>query len=327
MQDLFRNNTPYTVIILFVFALLAKFQALAHPVAPLLLHGHFVYGSLLYLLNFLFGGSSVGYTYFSLLLLFGQALYLNSICVRHKLFNRSGYLPAFFYILLTSLLPSFSYFNEQIVTLWWLLGALDAILYFSSPVNPRRDVFNAGFLFSMAAVVQFSALFFILMLLAALVILRPFDLGEYSVGALGYITPVYFLAGILFVFDRFGLLSQWPQLAISLPAIVRHPLHLVGSIVGIIILLVGGMYQLQHVRKTSINNRRNWRTIIVMLFISILTAAFTQSNSGSSWLIVIPPVSILAAQAMNEEKRGRFSSFIFYFSLAFLVYCQVTVTK
>lgn len=199
--QLFRNNSPFTVILLFIFALLVKFQVLLHPVAPLQVPGHFVYNYIIRGLSVIFMHGGFAFTMLAIVLLFIQSLYLKSIATRHKLFPRYTYIPAFVYLLLTSIYPPFSCFNETILLNWFLMGAVDIMFSFTQTSQPRKLIFNASFLLSMAALFQFTLLAFFFLLLVGMVMFRSFNLGEWSVALMGYITPLYFLACILFLAD------------------------------------------------------------------------------------------------------------------------------
>ena len=127
MLRLFKNNSPFTVIILFIFALLVKFRVLLHPIEPVQVRGHIIYNALVEGMFFVFRHGGFAYGMLAIVILFIQALYLNSIAARHKLFPRPTYIPAFVFLLLTSVHPSLSAFNETMLINWLLLGAVTAV--------------------------------------------------------------------------------------------------------------------------------------------------------------------------------------------------------
>ena len=122
MLRLFKNNSPFTVIILFIFALLVKFRVLLHPIEPVQVRGHIIYNAIVEGMFFIFRHGGFAYGMIAIVILFIQALYLNSIAARHKLFPRSTYIPAFVYLLLTSVHPSLSAFSETMLINWLLLA-------------------------------------------------------------------------------------------------------------------------------------------------------------------------------------------------------------
>ena len=132
MLQLFRANSPYTVIILFILTLLLKLQALHHPVMPVAAEGQVLYAWVLSGFRVIFGGNAITYTILALLMTFGQAIYLRGVSIRHRLFSRPSYLPALAYIVLSSLHPVLGSFSVPLLANWLIIGAFDTILGFTS---------------------------------------------------------------------------------------------------------------------------------------------------------------------------------------------------
>ncbi len=322
MFRLLRNNSPFAVIFLFIFTLVVKMNVLLHPVMPIMVPGHFMYNYLLRGLMVVFGHAAFAYTLLAIILLFIQSVFLNSIAIRHKLFPRNNYLTAFAYLLLTSIYSRFSVFNETIILNFLLLAAMDIMFSFSQTTQPRKLIYNAALLFSLAALFQFTALAFILLLLVGMVMFRPFNLGEWSVALLGYITPVYFLVSILFLGNKLYLFTHWPHIGFSLTPVKTSWGALIVTFSGLFILLTSGIVAMRkNVPMSNIYIRRDWIALSFYLIISIMVAFLTDAMVESAWLITLPALSIIITHAMALEKNKRFSNFIFYFSLIFLVFC------
>ncbi|MBS1781347.1 MAG: hypothetical protein JST70_18615 [Bacteroidetes bacterium] len=325
MLHLVRNNSPYTVIILFIFTLVAKLQALSAPVAPLVPANHEFFHAVVSMLDVVLRGSAFGYTLLGAIMLFGQAIYLNSVCIRYKLLSKPTYLIAYMYIVLTSVLPAFTYFGEVMLVNWCMIGCLDFVLRLPHTSQPRIHIFNGAFLASMAAVLHFQAVAFIILLFAAIAFLRPFNIGEWMVAIVGYITPLYLYAGILFLFDKEKALLHWPEYGWSLPGHLNAPLYLIGTLIGILTLTISGIFVLQSfVSKGSIYTRRIWSSIAVFLFMAVAVSLITDISEKNAWLMVMIPLSIIIAPALSVEKTKSFSNFAFYFSLVLLIFCQLT---
>lgn len=326
MLSLFRNNNPYTVIILLIATMLLKLQVLAHPLPPDVVDGHFLYGHVLQLLDVVFRGNAFAYTFIAVVMLFLQALYFKSITARHKLYPRSTYLPALAFILLTSIFPAFNYFSCTLLINWCLLAGVDTILSLGQTQQPRKLLFNGGFIICLAALLQFSAIGFFLLFFIGLAMLRSFNPSEWVVGAMGYFTPFYFYACILFLIDQLPLIAQWPHLGLSLPTHLSAPGYFIISISGLLILFVCGFYAMQQqIAKNSVYGRRTWSVIIIYLLLSLLVAVFTDHTVKSAWLLIIPASAMIITHGISLEKSKRFSNFTFYFFLAFVLACQLAI--
>ncbi|MFI5196498.1 MAG: hypothetical protein ACHQD8_05365 [Chitinophagales bacterium] len=322
MLRLFRNNSPFTVIILFIFALVVKFQLVLYPIMPEPVAGHFMYNYLLRALYVVFRNGAFAYTMLAIIVIFIQSLYLKSISIRHRLFPRYTYIPAFVYLLLTSIYPPFNSFSETLIVNWFLLGAVDIMFGFTQTTQPRKLIYNASFLLSMAALFQFTMLAYFFLLLVGMVMFRSFNLGEWSVALMGYATPPYFLVCILFLADRFHLYATWPHIGFSLSAPIVSPFYLIITLAGIGILLASGIYAMQlNVAMSNIYIRRDWIAISFYLIISVFVAILTDLEVRTAWMITLPALSIIISHGLLLETNKRFSNFIFYFSLIYLIFC------
>lgn len=328
MLHLFRNNGPFTILILFIGALLLKLQPLLHPLSPDAMPYHLVFAGLLKFFNNVLHFGAFSFTLLNVVLVFLQAMYINFIVAKYKLLPKVTYFPALAYILITSINPTFNYFSELMLINWLLLIALDIMLSFSQSLQPRKQIFNAGFVICLPFIIQFPAIGFVLLFFMALLLLRPFNIGEWVVGILGYLTPIYFFIGILFLVGQFSLLKQLPEIGFAIPKTMLRPVYLFSSIIGLIILLAAGFIGIQQqVAKMTIAVRRSWILMFLYLIVAVLTTFVSSSAINAEWVLVMPPLAIIIAHAFYVEKTKRFSNFIFYFSLVFVIFCQLAINK
>lgn len=328
MLRLFRNNNPFTVLILLIGTLLLKLQALLFPVQPIAPEGHFFYAALLDLLSTSLRMGAFGFTLLAVILLFLQSLYLNYLTVRHKLYTRNTYFPALTYLLITSITPAFNYFSPAVLINWFLLLALDIMFDFVQSPHPGKKIFNAGMVLCLPVLIQFSAVGFILLLPVALLLLRSFRLVEWMAGLSGYITPLYFLAGILLLADRFYLLATFSDFVLPVFSRPAQPMHTVGVVVGLALLLTAGLYGLrQYATRTTIYIRRRWLLILCYFIIAAGVALFAVSPLKTAWLLTLPMLALIITHSYHLENSKRFSIFIFSFSLVLIIFCQLAAYK
>jgi hypothetical protein len=310
---LFRNKSPYTVLILLILTLVLKFQVLVNPQAPKSIEGYFVFDAVLWLLDFVLRGKAFAYTFLAILMIFTQALYLNFITTRHRLYARPTYFPALVYILFTSVHPAFNYFSVPLLVNWCMLMGMDVFLGFNHSVNPRKNLFNAGLAIAMAGLLYFAGVGYLAVFLAALALLRPFNAGEWIVGAMGYLTPIYFSACILFLVDMLPALLHWPDLDLVAIHHIDKPLYIGALIGGITVLSGASVYAMQlQLPKATIYVRRSWIAILGYLLMSILVALFGDVQVTNAWLLTIPALSMVISQGLMLEKSKWFSNFVLW---------------
>lgn len=314
---LVRNNTPYAVLSLLILAVLTGVGGVVVPVGlpPVSqpLYYLFVRG-----VKSVLGESALGWQVLYLLLLFLQALYVNALAMRHRLLPKPTFTPAFVFIIFAALFPTFRTISPPLIGNFFLLGALDAMLQFGKPTQPRRQIFNAGFLIGAAAFVQFSFLFSGIILLVALLLLRPFHPGEYFSALLGLITPLYFVTGVMFLTDTLPMLRAWPFVHIQLPP--WQPAHRIVVIILYALaglLLLAGLLQLnQQMNRSVIYVRRSWGVLVSGLVVSVAMAVFTSLPQVQSWLMIAPFFALMVSAALETEKPRWFAIFAFWTALA-----------
>ncbi len=298
-----------------------KMPALLHPVMPIPYENHIVFPLLLRMLHF----SAFGYTLLAIVLIFLQALYLNFIAEKHKLFQKAGYYPAFMYVLFTSLYPAFNYFSEPLFINCLMLIGIDVLLSFPKTLHPGKQLFNAGFVLCLPALIQFPAIGFFLLLLIALLLLRSYRNSEMLVAWMGYLTPVYFFIGLLYLTDRLDALRNVVELGFDVHRLSSSRIYLAGTVSGAaIFLLVGFIAFQQFSGRMTIYIRRSWWLIFCYLAVAILVTLVAVSSVHAQWVLALPPLSLIATQVFFMENPKRLSSFMFYFSLALLIFSLIT---
>lgn len=288
--------------------------------------GQFVYNTTLWVFDLILQGSAFWYAVVTILFTMGQALYINAVVNRHKLFGKSNFVTAYLYVSLSALHPSFGMFSEVLLANWFIIAGVDLLLTMHQTNTPRQVIFNTGFAFSLAAMIHPPALLFMPAMFMTLSLMRQFNVAEWMVALLGYLTPIYFSAGCLYLFGDLSEFSSWASFGFSLPSGLEDPTLLIGTVVGVLILLVLGLYTIQgQIVKVGVFVRRGWSVLTMVLFSATFVALFTRISVDNAWLITIVPLSIIIAPAINNEKTKRFSNFVFYFSLALVIFAQLAI--
>ncbi len=326
MLQLVRANSPYTVIILFILTLGLKLQALGHPLVPAPESHAVLFGWIVRQLSRIWGSSGTAFTLLAAVMTFGQALYLRYIAIKHRLFGKATYLPAFVYIIGSSLHPALGQFSAPLLINWLLLGGIDSILSFTRREDQPRTIFNAGFLLSCCALLLFPALGYLALLLFSLILLRPFRPGEWIVAILGFLVPFYFAVCLLYLGDGLTAIRHWPRTGIMLPQSLKGNIWLPGLITGSVILLLLGVYSLVGIlHKLPVATRRSWGAIGAAACIGIVVSLLSPSGEQSAWIGVVPALSLIVVPTMLPEKRSRFATFAFYSLIVLVLYCQLTL--
>ena len=321
--NIFRNFSPYSVIILFLFAIGFKLQALLHPALPHIDPDQVVWKGIMQLFRLVLGNSAFACTFFALINSFGQALYLNKIAASQHLFHKATYLPAVTFLLVSSLYPSWNYLSAPLLCNWLSLLIISNTLQLYATAEPRKKLFNIGCFISLAIFLHFPYIFAVPMLLLSLTVLRPFKVAEWIIALLGIITPVYFLAGILFLTDNFPVIEKIPSLSIALPRQLDHPAIFLSIVSVFVISGVMGVYYLQtFMSRMLIQPKKLWWVIIIFAVLSIFASVTTVGKEYNQWLITLPAIALVITNSWLKEQFRWISNGVFYLMIATLIYVQ-----
>lgn len=269
------------------------------------------------------GHSAFLITFFALVNLFGQAVFLNRIAARHHLFPKTNYLPAMTYVLVTSLFRDWNYLSAALISNWLLLAMFSSVLQLYSATDVRKQIFNIGCFISLTAMLVFPNIIFILLLLLGLAILRPFKAAEWMVGLLGIITPFYFLAGILYLCDDLELLRRMVAIGFSLPHGQSVPAVVITSGITFLLSLGAGIFYLNYfMGRMLFQNKKWWWVIVAGLLIGIVTSIFTVAKGFNQWMAVLAPASFVIANIWFAERRKWLTTVFFYLFAAVTIFAQ-----
>lgn len=325
MVALVRNNNPFTVVILFIYALVVNYSALFEPQLPELVEGAFLYNIIVNFFAIIFFKSAFAFTFMSVTMVVLQGIYLNTIANNNRIYNKPSYTVTFVYISLCSLYVPFVHFSQLLLANWAVIFIISTFFHLPHATKPRKIVYNTGFVVGVAALIHFPFILMALLVMIALATLRPLNMGEWMVAILGILTPIYFAAGMLFLFDRLPWMQGWVSMGINLPRSMASPVYFIGMLTGTIMLFVMGVYVLQSVvTRLNVYTRRGWTAIHIGLFISVLVAVFTSFDVKAAWLIIMPMLSLVVTNIYYHKKNKAFSNFAFYFMLALVIFCKMT---
>lgn len=325
MFNLVRAYTPFTVLFFFIAGFLLHADALVAPAMPVPGVYGVAYDVALRSLVFIFGKGAFGYTLLGLLMLFGTLLFLNHVLIKHRVFLRPGYVPAFVGLLLTALLPSLAGMPGWIWTMGFTALAVGSLLDAANAQGGRRALFNAGFWGGLAALFSVPAVLLIVALFIGLAILRPIKAGEWMVMTLGFFTPVYFGAAILFLADLLPLLREWPVMGFRTPRLRSFEREGWSALGGILILAIaGGLTAARLAGRSAVSVRRMWYVLGAGCAVAVPVAILcTEGRDARGLLTALPWLLPAIAAPSAADKKTRFGTFIFYFLIALVIAVQL----
>ena len=259
------------------------------------------------------------YPLLAFFLLFVQAITLTRFINNQRMMNRPTYFPGMAYLLITSLFPEWNYFSAPLIVNTILLFVLSGLFNIYNQQNAKGAIFNIGLGLGIASFIFFPSLTFIIWILMALAVMRPFRLNEWALCITGITTPFYFYAVYLVVTGEWSWSQLWPYINVHLPYI-RQSVWMAGSVFLIAVpFLLGGYYVQDNLRRMLIQVRKGWSLLLLYLLGAIFVPFVNNTNTLENWVMVAIPFAAFHACTYFYSTLKIIPVLLFWLTVAFVV--------
>lgn len=267
---------------------------------------------------------SLGYIAIVLL----QAIRLNILLNEYKMFTQTGFTTAMSYILLTGIFPEWSIITPALIAnsfVIWIFIQLSKL--YNNP-SPKTLLFNTGLIVGAAVLCYHSTALLLIIVLFALVIIRPFNLSEWFVLLLGVIMPFYIIGSLLFLNDKIALWQSFvPKIYISKVTLTKAIWFWINVSVVSVMLLVGFIMLNNNTNRMVIQIRKNWGVITVMALIMIpLPFIFLDAGIAATALSIIPFAAIIS-NAFVYPKKMWLPNILFWLAAVAIIHNNWLIIK
>lgn len=320
MIGIFKQKSPANNFLLLVFGILIKIPMFLHPHIPVLREDQGIFFKAI--LEFLAPTGRSNPSLYPVLaygLLFLQAIMLTRFINSQRMMSRPTFFPGMAYLLITSLLPEWNYFSAPLLVNTILLFVLSGLFKIYNQQNAKGAIFNIGLALGVASFLFFPAITFIIWILLALAVMRPFRLNEWLLCLVGIATPSYFYAVYLFINDQWSWQQLWPHFSVGLP-VIKQSAWLAGSAFLLIVPFLGGGYFVQdNLRKMLIQVRKGWSLLLLYLLGAIFIPFVNNSDSFENWVMAAIPFAAFHACTYLYSTLRILPLLIFWLTVAFIL--------
>lgn len=230
----------------------------------------------------------------TIFLVFGQAVLINILANKYRLFREVSLLPGLFYILLVSAIQDFLPPSSILLGNTFLILAITSLLGVFKSTKCADAIFNVGFWLGAAALFYNAFILFLLLALLGLMVLRAFKIKEAMMMISGYILPFIFASFYFFWQDQ--LSTYWDTYFFNQFSLIDFRLTDNGNtyykLTILALLFFLGLFNGYSFEKSY--KIRNFINIFYStLFISGFTFLFQNNIQLSHFLIIATPLSIL----------------------------------
>jgi hypothetical protein len=317
---LFRRKNPGNAFLLLFYGLILKFPIFLHPQLPANSPiDSYLYSQVLKFLYSFTGNSPVVYSILTFLLIFLQASLFNRICNHHKLLGKSTFLPGMSYLLITSLFTSWNFLSAPLLVNSLMMWVWYRMLNLYNSAQPGSAIFNIGVLIGVTSMLYFPAITFTVLMLFALVIMRPFRIREWIVGLIGVTIPYYFLFILLFLSDKWKWSIVFPKFRFSLPVIPTNVWITVSMVLLVVPFIIGGFLVQSNLTKMLIQVRKAWSLLLLYLLINTLIIFVNADPTYQAWMLTAIPFAAFHSAVYFYPHQRLFPNLLHWLSFTFVI--------
>jgi hypothetical protein len=223
------------------------------------------------------------------------------------------------YILLTSLFETWNYFSAALLVNSLMMWIWYRMLNLYNSAQPGSAIFNIGVLIGVASMIYFPAIAFSLLMLFALVIMRPFRIREWIVGLIGVTIPYYLLFILLFLSDKWKWSIVFPGIRFGFPIIPTNVWVTVSMVLLVIPFVIGGFLVQANLTKMLIQVRKAWSLLLLYLMVSALTIFVNPDDTYQSWLLMAIPFTAFHSAVYFYPHQRLFPNILHWLTFSFVI--------
>jgi hypothetical protein len=319
MVGFFRNYNPFGIIFLFFYGIILRFSSFIDPHIPVAqTTDGFLYQAFLNSISGIGKATPVLYAILAYMLVFTQAVILNTQANKLRLLPKSNYLPAMCYLLITGFFPEWWQLSSTLLVnslLVWVWARMSAL--YNHP-RPKSVLFNIGVLLGISSFFYFPSLAFIVMMIFALIIMRPFRLAEWIVGLIGILVPYYFLFVWLYLTSRWDPVKFLPSLTLSYPSFQQTIWAWAGMLFLIVPFMISGYYIQSNILRMLIQVRKSWSLLLLYLLAGLMVPFINSGSTFEYWVLCAVPFAAFHSNTFFHG-AGRFFPMVLHWAMVLLI--------
>ncbi len=307
LLKVFRGTSPGVLFLIVLTLGLFWISAFLNPQLP----GSFVYETrpmpLYSLLRYSIGSNPLSGVIFTFVILALMLFLLSYFNTAVFFINERTFLPILVYVLFSAIFPQMQTLNPVLPAALFLLLAQIRIMDAYRKQGVAFNFFDAGILISIGSLFYANLIWFGIILMAGIAMLRTGNLKEISLSLLGLVTPYVIVIGLFYVLGRdigafgedikenlFGASPGYSFMRITVVALIYLAL----------ILLISIGYLIKQLNSKKIVSRKTFYLLLWVLGISLGLYFFLPSVSVEIvWIAGIPASYFLVHYFVVVKKR------------------------
>ncbi|MFZ4057892.1 MAG: DUF6427 family protein [Ferruginibacter sp.] len=319
MTGIFKSNNPYNNFLLLIYGLLLKLYIFIEPTTPVAQQTDgFLFRALLVQLKPLGKNLPIIYPIIAFLLIFTQAVTLNKLVNDQRLMQKPNYLTGMAYLLISSIFTEWNILSAPLIIntfLLWVWAKMSAIYTLT---NPKATLFNIGLVIGICTFFYFPSIAFAILVVAGLVITRPFKLAEWLVALLGIITPYYFLLSYVFLTDKWKG-YKFPGFSVGLPRFFETSWALVAIVLVLLATIIGIYFIRSNFRRQLVQIRKSWSLVFLYALVAAFVPCINATRTFEYWILCAVPLALFTGCAFLYPNKRWMPAIIHWCMVAMVI--------
>lgn len=278
------------------------------------------------LVSSLTGTHPVAGIIFSVLLVSAMAFLMVNLNTSLFFINERTFLPALLYILTGGLFPQYQLMNPAIFGALFLMLAIKRIMESYRIQGTAYNFFDAGLLIGTGTLFYANLVWFGILTIAGISLLRTWDLKEIVLSLLGLVTPfilamgLYYVTGdhphdfiYLFDYNLFGRHSEY----------AFNPLIVIAILTTGALSFLAAAHLFMNIGSKKIQSRKTFSLLLWVLIISVVIFLVIPSVSVEIIWIAAIPVSYFLTHYFIFLKRKLIPEIFFTLFFGLILFLQV----
>lgn len=241
------------------------------------------------------------------ILLWMQAMIINSLVARNRLAAEINLFPGLFYILAGSAVPAFQDLSPALLANTFLILSYAQLIRVYRQNRCMDHLFNAGFFIGMASLFYGPYILFMIPMLIGLNILRAFNSREWMAVILGAVLPILWLVIIGVLTGQVVVYYQEWLSSFSFLDVGKQQWNGMGmgslAMMGVVVVWVLSSYG-ANMQKTIIEVRKKIDLLYWLLFFAFIISLFSMGLSLWHLMILTPMIGILLSFQFTRMSRA-----------------------
>jgi len=321
----FRENGPDVIFLIFVLMIFTWMGAFLHPVLPS--EGGYdempmpLFKGLLGITGF----SPFISTFSAFLLMLLMSFLMVNFNTNVFFISERTFLPALVYVIFAGLNPQAQMMNPVLPAAPFLILSLQRIMDSYKVQGTAYSFFDAGMLISVGSLFYAGMIWFGILLVASVIVLRPVSIRELLISLAGLVTPIFIFAGFYYIFGKdmdylrsavnYNLFLREAEISLSL-------FNIIVLIIALAIVLISISQLVGALREKRIKSRKTFTLLFWILFISAGMFVIFKSVSFEIFWIASIPLTYFLCHYFVFSRKKKMSGIIFTLLLLLVIIFQ-----